>query len=104
PETLMSDSGGAFTSDAFEAVCRRLEIPHELIVSTHGERDKNLLETHFHIQRRLFYYQVSLTPTPAELEQVHQRFIQTYHTTAHEGLVQEGFQPPIPIYVLAQAK
>jgi Integrase core domain/Homeodomain-like domain len=104
PETLISDSGGAFTSDAFEAVCRRLEIQHEPIVSTHGESYKNLMETHFNIQRRLFDYQFSLTQTPAELEQVHQRFIQTYNTTAHEGLVQEGFQPPIPIHVLAQAQ
>ena len=104
PETLISDSGGAFTSDAFEAVCRRLEIQHELIVSTQGESYKNLMETHFNIQRRLFDYQFSLTQTPAELEQVHQRFIQTYNTTAHEGLVKEGFQPPIPIHVLAQAK
>ena len=104
PETLISDSGGAFTSDAFEAVCTRLAIQHEPIVSTQGESYKNLMETHFNIQRRLFDYQFSLTQTPAELEQVHQRFIQTYNTTAHEGLVKEGFAPPIPIQVLAEAK
>jgi transposase InsO family protein len=104
PETLISDSGGAFTSDAFEAVCKRLEIQHEPIVSTQGESYKNLMETHFNIQRRLFDYQFSLTQTPAELEQAHQRFIQTYNTTAHEGLVKEGFAPPIPIQVLANAK
>ena len=104
PETLISDSGGAFTSDAFEAVCRRVEIQHEPIVSPHGESYKNLMETHCNVQRRLFDYQCSLTQTPAELEQVHQRFIQTYNPTAHEGLVKEGFQPPMPIHVLAQAK
>jgi transposase InsO family protein len=104
PETLISDSGGAFTSDAFEAVCRRLEIQHTPIVSTQGESYKNLMETHFNVQRRLFDYQFSLTQTPAELEQVHQRFIQTYNTTAHEGLLQEGFASPIPIHVLAEAK
>jgi transposase InsO family protein len=104
PETLVSDSGGAFTSDAFEDVCRRLEIHHEPMVSTQGESYKNLMETHFNIQRRLFDYQFSLTQTPAELEQMHQTFIQTYNTTAHEGLMQEGFQPPIPLHVLAQAK
>ena len=49
PETLISESGGAFTSDAFEAVCRRLEMQHEPMVSTHGESYKNLMETHFHI-------------------------------------------------------
>jgi transposase InsO family protein len=104
PEALISDNGGAFTSDAFEAVCQRLAIQHEAIVSTHGESYKNLMETHFNIQRRLFDYQFSLTQTPAELEQVHQRFIQTYNTTAHEGLVQEGFASPIPLHVLADAK
>ena len=104
PETLISDSGGAFTSDAFEAVCKRLEIQHVPIVSTQGESYKNLMETHFNIQRRLFDYQFSLTQTPAELEQVHQRFIQTYNTTAHEGLVKEGFASPIPLQVLAEAK
>ena len=61
-------------------------------------------ETHFNIQRRLFDYQFSLTQTPAELEQVHQRFIQTSNTTAHEGLVKEGLQPPMPSHVWAQAK
>jgi hypothetical protein len=104
PETLISDSGGACTSDAFEAVCRRLQIQHTPIVSTQGESYKNLMETHFNIQRRLFDYQFSLTQTPAELEQVHQRFIQTYNTTAHEGLVKEGFASPIPSQVLADAK
>ena len=66
PETLISDSGGAFTSDACEAVCRRLEIQHEPMVSTQGESYKNLMETHFNIQRRLFDYPCSLTQTPAE--------------------------------------
>ena len=81
-----------------------MEIDHITIISTQGESYKNLMETHFNIQRRLFDYQFSLTQTPAELEQVHQRFIQTYNTTAHEGLVKEGFAPPIPIQVLAEAK
>ena len=35
---------------------------------------------------------------------MHQTFLQTYNTTAHEGLLKEGFQPPIPIHGLAQAK
>ena len=62
------------------------------------------METHFNIQRRLFDYQFSLTQTPAELEQVHRRFIQTDNTTAHEGLVKEGFASPIPMHVLAEAQ
>ena len=104
PETLISESGGAFTSDAFEAVCRRLQIQHIPIVSTPGESSKNLMETHFNIQRRLLDSQFSFTQTPAELEQAHQRFLQPYNTTAHEGLVKESVASPIPIHVLAEAK
>jgi transposase InsO family protein len=37
PDTLVSDSGGAYTSNDFEAVCARLRIPHETIESTKGE-------------------------------------------------------------------
>jgi transposase InsO family protein len=104
PQALISDSGGAYISNDFEAVCARLEIDHKTIVSTQGESYRNLLETHFNIQRRLYDYQFSLTTSPAELEQVHQEFIRTYNTTAHLGLLKESFHPPIPIEVLAEAK
>jgi hypothetical protein len=53
PVRLVSDSGGAYTSADFEAVCTRLQIRHETIVSTQGESDLNWMETHFNIQRRL---------------------------------------------------
>jgi len=49
----ISDSGGAFISDAFEGVCTRLGIDHQTIVSTEGQSYMNLMETHFNIQRRL---------------------------------------------------
>jgi transposase InsO family protein len=104
PKTIISDSGGAYISEAFEAVCDRLEIHHEPIVSTHGESYKNLLETHCNVQRRFYDYQFSLTQTPAEFEQVHQAFLHTYNTTAHQGLLQEAFDPPIPLLVLGEAK
>ena len=48
PVHLISDSGGAFISDAFEDVCRRLAIDHQTIVSTPGpklhEFDGNALQ------------------------------------------------------------
>ena len=59
PECLISDSGGAFTSNEFEAVCTRLGIDHQTIVSTEGQSYMNLMETHFNIQRRLYDYQFS---------------------------------------------
>jgi Homeodomain-like domain-containing protein len=104
PEQLVSDSGGAYTSADFEAVCTRLQIHHEPIVSTQGESYLNWMETHFNIQRRLYDYQFSLARTPAELEQRHQAFIQTYNTTAHQGLLKDRRLPPIPVEVLGPAK
>jgi hypothetical protein len=103
PETLISDSGGAFTSGAFEAVLARLQIHHETLESTKGESYQNLMETHFNIQRRLYDYQFSLTTTPAAFEQAHQAFITTYNTTAHQGLLNDRFDPPIPLQVLGEA-
>jgi len=104
PETLVSDSGGAYTSNEFEAVCARLRVHHEAIESTKGESYKNLIETHFNIQRRLYDYQFSLAQTLLELEQRHQAFIQTYNTTAHQGLLHDRRLPPIPVEVLGAAK
>ena len=103
PQTILSDSGGASISEAFEAVCHRLAIHHEPIVSTHGESSKNILETHFNGQRRLYDYQFSLTQTPAACEQVHQTFLHTYNTTAHQGLLKEACDPPMPLQVLGEA-
>jgi transposase InsO family protein len=60
PVSLVSDSGGAYTSADFEAVCTRLQIQHETIVSTQGESYQNLMETHFNIQRRLYDSQFTL--------------------------------------------
>ncbi len=57
----------------------------------------------FSIQRRLYDYQFSLAHTPAELEQRHQAFIQTYNTTAHQGLLKDQRLPPMPVEVLGTA-
>ncbi len=60
-------------------------------------------ETHFNIQRRLYDYQFSLTTTPAAFEQAHHAFMATYNTTAHQGLLNDRFDPPIPLQVLGKA-
>jgi transposase InsO family protein len=104
PETLVSDSGGAYTSNDFEAVWARLQIQHETSERTTGERYQNLMETHLNIQRRLYDYQFSLARTPAALAQVHQVFIQTYNTMAHQGLLHDQRVPPMPVEVLGEAK
>jgi hypothetical protein len=104
PVHLISDSGGAFISDAFEGVCTRLAIDHKTIISTEGQSYQNLLETHFNIQRRVYDYQLALTRTPREFEEAHQRFLNLYNTTAHQGLLKEHFTPPIPLHVLGESK
>jgi hypothetical protein len=62
------------------------------------------METHFNIQRRLYDDQFSFTTTPAAFEQAHQAFITTYNTTAHQGLLNDQFDPPISLEVLGEAK
>src|SRR2546425_2564075 len=104
PQSLISDSGGAFTSNEFEAVCTRLQIDHQLIESTKGESYLNWMETHFNVQRRLYDYQFSLSTTPLEFEQAHQAFMELYNTTAHQGLLKDRCDPPIPLVVLGEAK
>ena len=104
PQYLISDKGGAYISDVFEAVCTRLGIDHKTITGKDGESYMNLIETHFNIQRRLYDYQFSLSRTPIEFEQAHRRFLELYNSTAHYGLLQEKFEPPIPLHVLGEAK
>jgi transposase InsO family protein len=104
PEYMISDSGGAYISEDCEAVCTRLQIDHATIGSTQGHSYLNLIETHCNMQRRLFDYQFSLTQTPVEFEQAHQTFIQIYNSTAHQGLLQDKFAPPIPLHVLGEAQ
>ena len=104
PVHLISDSGGAFISEAFEGVCTRLGIDHQTIVSTQGHSYMNLMETHFNIQRRLYDYQLALTRTPGEFDEAHQRFLALYNATAHQGLLKERFASPIPLHVLGESK
>jgi transposase InsO family protein len=104
PVHLISDSGGAFISNAFEGVCTRLDIDHQTMVSTQGQSSMNLMETPFNIQRRLYDYQLALTRTPCEFAEAHQRFLALYNTTAHQGLLKERFASPIPLHVLGDSK
>jgi len=70
---LISDSGGACTSNDVTAVLKRLQIAPNPLLSPRGERSKNLMETHCNIQRRLYDYHFSLTPPPAEFHPENRR-------------------------------
>jgi hypothetical protein len=104
PAYLICDSGGAFTPANFEAVCTWLQIQHATIISTQGKSYQNWMETHFNVQPRLYDYQLSLAPTPSALEQVHQAFLHTYNTTAHQGLLRDQRCPHIPVEALGTAR
>jgi len=104
PETVISDSGGAFISTAFKAVCKRLGIHQEPIKSNQGQSSLHWMETHCNIPRRLFDSQFAFTTTPAEFERVQQTFMEVYPTTAHQELLKDQFDPPMPLQVLGEAK
>jgi putative transposase len=104
PQALISDSGGAFTSHECATVCTRLQINHEPMESTKGESYLNWMETHFNVQRRLSDSQFSLSITPLEFERAHQACMELYNTTAHQGLLKDQYDPPIPLVVLGEAK
>jgi transposase InsO family protein len=103
PATLVSASGGAFTSHDFEAVCHRVPMHHEPLERTQGESSLHGMETPFKVQRRVDDYQFSMTTSPAAFEPAHQAFMARYHTTAHQGLLKAHFAPPIPLLVLGDA-
>src|SRR5438309_1407523 len=99
--------GAAIASEHYlyiTTVCRRLQIDHQPMESTKGESYLNWMETHFNVQRRLYDYQFSLSTTPLEFEQAHQTFMELYNTTAHQGLLKDRCDPPIPLVVLGEAK
>jgi hypothetical protein len=75
--------GGAYTSNAFEAVCARLPIDHQTIASSQGESWKNLSETHVNIQRRRYDYRFSLANTSREFERRHYAAAERHHTRIH---------------------
>jgi hypothetical protein len=77
---------------------------HEPIMRTPGDSYNNLLETHGNVQRRFYDSQFSWTQTPAACEPVHQALRHPYNTTAPQGVLQEDFDPPIPLRVLGEAK
>jgi hypothetical protein len=104
PTTLSSDSGGAYISADFEAVCHRLESEHKPIKSPQGQSYLHWMETHLNVQRRFYDDPFSLTTTPAEFAQVHRACMETSNTTAHQGLLKDQGDPPIPLQVLGQAK
>ena len=62
PTYLVSDSGGAYTSDAFEAVCTRLEIDHKTIVSTQGQSYLNWIETEWRFLKPPVHFLTVFSP------------------------------------------
>ena len=103
PQHLMSDSGGAFISEAFEGVWTRWGLDHTPSVSTEGQSSMHRMESHVNIQRRVDASQFALTQTPLEFEEAHQHFLERYNTPAHQGLLKEHVASPLPLHGLGEA-
>ena len=89
PVHLISDSGGAFISDAFEGVCTRLAIDHKTIISTEGQSYQNLMVT---VERRI-------APPPAVPERgviVSSHTAPQYPDACHAYLA--GDNPHAPVF------
>src|SRR2546429_2728965 len=64
PVHVISDSGGAFLSDAFVGGCTPLAIYHQTIVRTAGGNSYKPLGEYFFNSPWLFYQPICLSPLP----------------------------------------
>ena len=81
PKTLVSDSGGIFKADQADAIYAALGIAHEQI--ERGKPWQNYIETTFGIQRRMADWDFAKAETWAELQHVHDRWVENYDHEEH---------------------
>jgi len=104
PGHLIADRGGALISDAFEGVCRRLPLDHQTMVRPQGQSSLHGMATPGNLQRRLEDAQLALPPPPQEFAEAPPRFLELYNPTAHQGVLQEQFVPPLPVSGLGDSQ
>lgn len=83
PGSIVSDSGGAFISNDYEACCERLGIRVEHIEA--HQSWQNMIETHFNIQRLIGDPQFAKCQTEEELHQAHSWFLERYNSSTHSA-------------------
>ena len=81
PEAIVSDSGGIFKADQANVIYAALGITHELIDA--GKPWQDYIETTFGIQRRMADWDFAKAETWAELQHVHDRWVDNYDHEEH---------------------
>lgn len=81
PETVVSDSGSIFKAEQANAIYAALGIRHEPIEA--GKPWQDYIETTFGIQRRMADWDFAKADTWAELQHVHDRWVEDYDHEEH---------------------
>ena len=81
PAAIVSDSGGAFTSEDYRRTCSRLGIEVHYIEAQQSWQ--NLIETHFNIQRKMTDHKFESLTTEAQLQAEHTAFLNLYNSMGH---------------------
>lgn len=81
PKAIVSDSGSIFKADQANAIYAALGITHELI--ERGKPWQDYIETTFGIQRRMADWDFAKAETWAELQHVHDRWVEDYDYEEH---------------------
>jgi transposase len=81
PHTLVSDSGSIFKADQAETIYAALGSRHEPI--ERGKPWQDYIETTFGIQRRMADWDFAKAETWAELQHVHDRWVENYDQEEH---------------------
>jgi putative transposase len=81
PKAIVSDSGSIFKADQANAIYAALGVGHELI--ERGKPWQDYIETAFGIQRRMADWDFARAETWAELQHVHDRWVEDYDQQEH---------------------
>jgi putative transposase len=81
PAALVSDNGSVFKAVRAKAIYAALGLTHERI--EHHQPWQDYIETAFNIQRRMADFHFARATTWAELQQVHDRWVEDYNAQAH---------------------
>jgi putative transposase len=81
PAALVSDNGSVFKAARAKTIYAALGLTHERI--EHHQPWQDYIETAFNIQRRMADWHFAKATTWAELQQVHDRWVEDYNAQAH---------------------
>jgi transposase InsO family protein len=99
PERIVSDNEGVFHAHEYLALLKTLEIEPAHIAQ--GRPWQNFIEAQFKIQLRLADFKFENAQTVAEVQHLHNEFIETFNTTSHGAHQERSDGRKTPVEVLA---